>query len=56
MQLSIEVELEQPPNTRPGYKLLYLGSNKIGADGCNYLSKSNWKNLQTLNLCISYGI
>ena len=56
MQLSIEVELEQPPNTRPMYQLWYLGGNNIGADGCNYLSKSNWKNLQTLNLSISYGI
>ena len=56
MQLSIEVELEKPPNTQPGYQLWYLGGNNIGADGCNYLSKSNWNNLQTLDLGISYCI
>ena len=56
MQLSIELELEQPPNTQPMYQLWYLGNNNIGDKGCDYLSKSNWNNLQTLNLCISYGI
>ena len=56
MQLSIEVELEQPPNTRTMYQLWYLEYNDIGAEGCNYLSKSNWNNLQKLDLRISYGI
>ena len=56
MQLSIEVELEQTPNTRPEYQLWYLDNNKIGDGGCNYLSKSNWKNLQTLDLGISYAM
>ena len=56
MQLSIEVELEKPPNTQPEYQLWYLDSNNIGDKGCNYLSKSNWNNLQTLELRISYGI
>ena len=56
MQLSIELELEQPPNTQPTYQLWYLGDNKIGDMGCNYLSNSNWNNLQTLELRISYGI
>ena len=56
MQLSIEVELEQPPNTRPMYQLWYLDYNNIGAEGCRYLSQSKWNNLQILNLGISYGI
>ena len=56
MQLSIEVELEQPPKTLPGYQLWYLDSNNIGDGGCNYLSLSKWNNLQTLDLSISYGI
>ena len=56
MQLSIEVEVEQPPNTQPGYQLWYLDNNNIGDGGCKYLSNSNWNNLQKLYLGISYGI
>ena len=56
MQLSIEVELEKPPNTRPEYQLKYLDNNKIDDEGCRCLSMSNWKNLQTLDLGISYNI
>ena len=56
MQLYIAVEVEQPPNTQLMYQLWYLGNNNIGAEGCKYLSQSKWNNLQTLNLCISYGI
>ena len=56
MQISIAVEVEQPPNTQPRYQLWYLVSNEIGDEGCKYLSQSNWNNLQTLYLCISNGI
>ena len=56
MQISIAVELEQPPNTLPEYQLWYLDSNNIGAEGCKYLSQSKWNNLQKLYLGISYGI
>ena len=56
MQISIAVEVEQPPNTQPRYQLWYLDKNNIGAEGCNILSQSNWNNLQTLGLRISYGI
>ena len=56
MQISIAVELEQPPNTQPMYQLWYLDDNEIGAEGCKYLSQSKWNNLQTLDLRISYGI
>ena len=56
MQLSIAVEVEQPPITQLMYQLLYLGDNNIGDEGCKYLSQSKWNNLQTLYLGISYGI
>ena len=56
MQKSIAVEVEQPPITPPRYQLWYLGSNNIGAEGCEYLLQSKWNNLQVLDLCISYGI
>ena len=55
MQISIAVEVEQPTNTQPRYKLWYIGDNNIGAEGCKYLSHSKWNNLQTLDLCISYS-
>ena len=56
MQISITVEVEQPPNTQPMYQLWYLDSNNIGDEGCKYLSQSKWNNLQKLDLGISYGI
>ena len=37
MQISIAVEVEQPPNTRPTYQLFSLGSNKIGKQGYKML-------------------
>ena len=55
MQISIAGEVEQPPLTRPEYQLWYLVNNNIGAEGCKYLSQSNWNNLQTLGLRISYS-
>ena len=56
MHISIEFDVERPPNTRPMYQLWYLGKNNIKAEGCEYLSKPNWKKLQKLYLGISYGI
>ena len=56
MRISIAGEVERPPKTLPMYQLWYLDDNKIGAEGCKYLSESKWNNLQTLSLCISYYI
>ncbi len=56
MQLSIEGSVEQPPHTQPRYQLGYLDNNKIGDEGCIYLSKTQWNNLHTLDLCISWFI
>ena len=56
MPPSLSVEVVQPPNPLSKYQLRYLDNNDIGAEGCKYLSQPKWNNLQTLNLCISYGI
>ena len=56
MLLSFTVGVEQPPNTQPMYQLWYLEENNIEAEGCRNLSQSEWNNLQTLYLRISYGI
>ncbi len=56
MQLSIKGSVEQPPYTQPKYQLGYLGWNNIGAEGCSHLSKAQWSNLHTLDLCIGWFI
>ena len=53
MQLFVQVEVEKPPITQPMYNLWYLDDNNIESEGCIYLSKSKWNNLQKLNLSIS---
>ena len=37
MQISIAVEVEKPPNTRPMYQLFSLDLNKIGKQGYKML-------------------
>ena len=37
MQISIAVEVEQPPKTQPMYQLFSLGSNNIGKQGYKML-------------------
>ena len=56
MQTSVEGYVDQPPYTQSKYQLCYLDSNNIGAEGYRYLSKTQCKNLHTLNLRISYFI
>ena len=34
------------------YELCELGNNKIGDNGCKYLSQAQWNNLQLLYLSI----
>ena len=34
------------------YFVLYLGKNKIGDGGCQYIAKGGWPKLKGLNICL----
>ena len=56
MQTSLIGTLDLPSHTQHTYHFCYLECSYIGAEGCRYLSKGQWTNLQILNLSISYTI
>jgi hypothetical protein len=49
-------ELETAPYCHIRQIYIDVDSNSIGDAGCHMLSKSNWPNLHTLDLCLFYSI
>lgn len=45
--------MEECQSAQLKYLWDYLGSNQISDEGCNYISKVEWKNLNQLYLCRS---
>ena len=50
MRVPNQSELTKYSGLKFTYLFYHLDDNAIGDDGCEYLSNSNWTNIQPLNL------
>lgn len=56
MQSSIEGSVAKSPYSLLRHQSYYLGTNKIGSEGCRHLLKGQWNQLHKVNLGMIGGI